>query len=99
MPRFQHEKTRVVVNVDDVTASTLGAGWVSLGDAPAIEASNVPEPHVAASDPAEVEAPAGNASREKWAAYAAHLGIEVADDATRNEIRDNVEQLLGEDED
>lgn len=49
--------------------------------------------------PQEPQAPAGNASREAWAEYAKHLGIEVAEDATRNEIRDNVEQLLGDDED
>lgn len=35
----------------------------------------------------EPKAPAGNASRAAWAEYAAGLGLEVADDATRNDIR------------
>lgn len=32
-------------------------------------------------------APRGNASRDEWAAYAATLGVEVAEDAKRDDIK------------
>ena len=37
-------------------------------------------------DFAEVERPAGNASREVWVEYAETLDYEISDDMTRNEI-------------
>ena len=41
-----------------------------------------------------VQPPAGNASRDEWAAFAAGLGIVVEDSTKRDEIRAQVEQLL-----
>lgn len=38
-----------------------------------------------------LEEPAGNASRDEWAAYAESIGVEFDDDAGRNDIRDAVE--------
>ncbi|WP_431792733.1 hypothetical protein [Microbacterium paraoxydans] len=38
--------------------------------------------------------PAGNASRDEWAAFATGLGIVVEDTTKRDEIRAQVEQLL-----
>jgi len=40
------------------------------------------------------EPPAGNASREEWAAFAKEIGISVDDSVKRDEIRAQVEQLL-----
>lgn len=37
---------------------------------------------------ATVERPAGNGSREEWAAYAETQGVDVTDDMSRNDIRD-----------
>lgn len=47
----------------------------------------VPEPVKA-----EGEAPAGNASRDLWAEHAVSLGIEVPEDAKRDDIKVLVEQ-------
>lgn len=52
-----------------------------------------PEPEREA--PPAVEEPAGNASTEEWAAYAAALGVEVPEDAGREAIKD----LIAEAED
>lgn len=38
-------------------------------------------------DAAQATAPAGNASTEKWADYARSLGVEIAGDASRDEIK------------
>ena len=38
-------------------------------------------------EPTTLEVPAGNASREKWAAYAAQEGVEVEDDMNRDDIK------------
>ena len=47
-----------------------------------------PAPPAATADPqVPTEAPAGNASTEKWAEYARTLGITVAEDATREAIK------------
>ncbi len=40
-----------------------------------------------ADEPSVLEAPAGNASRDKWAAYAEQEGVEVEDDMTRDDIK------------
>lgn len=37
---------------------------------------------------ASVERPAGNASRDEWAAYAEAQGVDVSDDMSRNDLRD-----------
>lgn len=79
------------LTVHEPTVSGVAAlehlGWeVASGDRPAvvpvekIETSSVP-PVV----PGEV--PAGNASREEWAAYAIASGIEVPEDAKRDDIK------------
>ena len=76
-----------------ILAKLAEAGWAEGEAEPVVLKVEVPK------QSAEPEPPAGNASREAWADYAKHLGIEVAEEATRNEIRANVEQLLGDDED
>jgi len=82
------------VRVDEVAAQRLSQReWERLPAAPA--PAPAPEPdgvHEAAAEPlAAVEAapgaPAGNASRGEWAAYAASLGHSV-DGLKRDEIRD-----------
>lgn len=82
-------KKRVAGVTNPATLAKLeAAGWSASREAQA--------PRVAPSEP---EIPAGNASRDAWAEYARHLGITVEDDAKRDEIRANVEALLGDDED
>jgi hypothetical protein len=39
-----------------------------------------------ADEPSTLERPAGNASRDAWAAYAAQEGVEVEDDMKRDDI-------------
>lgn len=80
----------VVIRVDDHTAATLGREWEPVAAGAASKRAAV-----ASSEP---DIPAGNASRDAWADYARHLGITVEDDAKRDEIRANVEALLGDDE-
>jgi hypothetical protein len=55
------------------------------------------EPEAAVVVPAG-EAPAGNATRDAWAAYAQSLGIEVLEDDKREDIKDRVEQRESETE-
>ncbi len=50
-------------------------------------------------DTAELSPPAGNASRDDWAAFAAKIGLEVDASEKRDDIRTRVEALLAEDED
>jgi hypothetical protein len=38
-------------------------------------------------DPEKPEPPAGNAGADKWRDYARSVGIEVADDATRDDVK------------
>lgn len=45
-----------------------------------------------------LEPPAGNASTADWAAYAARLGIDVPDGARRDEIRDLIDSIVGDDD-
>ena len=47
----------------------------------------------------ELTPPAGNASREDWAAFAVRLGIDVSDDQKRDDIKAIVETLLADRED
>lgn len=63
--------------------------WVEVGDhildsssAPAVEPAGLDE-----------DRPRGNASRDEWAAYAQSLGIEVPEDAGREEIKALVDDL------
>ncbi len=52
------------------------------------ESTTPPAPPAATADPqVPTEAPAGNASTEKWAEYARTLGVTVAEDATREAIK------------
>lgn len=44
----------------------------------------------------EVEEPAGNASRESWAAWADHLGVQYGDDDGRDAIKAAVKAHQGE---
>jgi len=41
--------------------------------------------------PAAVERPPGNATTDAWSDYAGHVGVDIDDDATRDEIRDAVD--------
>lgn len=87
MARFRSPHGEVL----DIPAKGVGAiralGWVPV-DKPAQRDESwldyYDEAHV------EIPEPKGNASREEWAAYAAQVGVEVPDGATRNEIRDAV---------
>lgn len=77
--------------IDFLTEHDLTAADV-LATLTAAEKSNdnppaPPAPVEAPSTPAPVEAPAGNASTEKWAEYARTLGIDVAEDASRDSIK------------
>lgn len=56
------------------------------------------EPVVEETNGDDLEPPRGNASREEWAAFAVSLGIEVSEDAKRDEIKVLVEELLADDE-
>lgn len=46
-----------------------------------------------AEEPEVLERPAGNASREKWAAYAAQARVEVTDDMQRDDIKAAVDAV------
>lgn len=46
-------------------------------------------------EPTALERPAGNASREKWAAYASQEGLEVTDDMQRDDIKAAFDQSKG----
>ncbi len=81
----------VVIRVDETTATTLGREWEPIS-------AKEPKEIVPPGDSGEPEIPAGNASRESWAAYATHLGIDVGADAKRDEIRALVENLLGDED-
>lgn len=45
---------------------------------------------------AEPTEPKGNGSREDWAAWADHLGVEYAPEAKRDDIRDAVSEALAD---
>lgn len=92
--RFRNRKTGTSVRVDEVTAERLPRReWERLSVAPAPVPTSEPAAHdEAVPEPlAAVEAapgaPAGNASRGEWAAYAVSLGHSV-DGLKRDEIRD-----------
>ncbi|MGE3835251.1 MAG: hypothetical protein AB7H43_10740 [Acidimicrobiia bacterium] len=53
-----------------------------------------PAPGEPPADPGEEEAPAGNASRPAWAAYAATLGVPVDEGMSRDDIRAAVTTVL-----
>lgn len=59
--------------------------------APAVVTPSDPPPAPPAPPAPPVEKPAPNAGPEKWAAYAASLGIEVPADADKARVRDLVE--------
>lgn len=63
-----------------VDAALAGEPWVPLDERGT--ASEPPQP--------VPSRPAGNASRQAWADYATAVGVDVPDDATRNQIRDLV---------
>lgn len=85
MPRLRNRRTGVVVNVDDDTASRLGADWVdpkAPAEAPKAPVEPVLTPDGASKgEPASPapEAPHGNAGRAKWAEYADSLGVEYSE--------------------
>lgn len=87
MARFRSPYGEVL----DIPAKGVGAiralGWV-----PADKSDQPDESWLDYYDEVRVELPEpkGNASRDEWAAYAAQVGVEVSDDASRNEIRDAV---------
>lgn len=77
--RIHHPDLDRTVDLPDGAARSLcrRRGWVPVDDdAPAAPA---------------VKRPAGNASTEAWAAYADHLGVDLPDGASRDEIRDVVD--------
>lgn len=65
---------------------------VAAGKADAFKARGYKAPGESASSESEDGAPAGNASRDAWAEYAEGLGIEVPEDAKRDDVKALVEQ-------
>lgn len=91
--RFRNRKTGTSVRVDEVTAERLPRReWERMSAAPTPSpAPNSHDAFAGASPEPEAAptggAPAGNASRGEWAAYAVSLGHSV-DGLKRDEIRD-----------
>lgn len=87
MPRFTNVHG-VSCSVSDVEARSLTSDWAPTfgGAAPAVES---PQVESAADEELDAGAPAGNASRADWAAYAESLGIDPGD-MTRDELRQAV---------
>lgn len=95
------EAKRVEGITNPATLKVLSeAGWVEI-DAIADEAydGNETENDTETETVDELVAPAANASRETWAAFAKTLGIEVTDEAKRDEIRELVSALIEADDD
>jgi hypothetical protein len=65
------------------------AGQGSAGKGKAPEPANAPQKPADEPEGGVIE-PKGNASREEWAAYAAHLGVQVPDDSGRDAIKELV---------
>lgn len=75
------------------SGSKAGQGATGKGKAP--------EPATTPQKPADgpesgVSEPKGNASRDEWAAYATHLGLEVSEDAGRDAIKELVAAAAAE---
>lgn len=78
------------VERDDKGNTTQSAVFGPDDDVPSWAQKAITNPDVwdgEADEPTTLEAPAGNASREKWAAYAEQEGVEVEDDMTRDDIK------------
>jgi hypothetical protein len=91
MGRYENLSNHAVFSVDDSKDHRYaGDGYKRLGDSPV--SAPAAEPVTPEANPA----PAGNpgepprggegSGREAWAAHAATLGIELAEDATRDDI-------------
>ena len=65
---------------------------VAADKADAFKARGYKTPGESASSESEEAAPAGNASRDAWAEYAVSLGIEVPEDAKRDDIKALVDE-------
>lgn len=70
----------------DLTPDDAIAKLAATDSAPSADAAQAPAP----------EAPAGNASTEKWADYARSLGVEIAGDASRDEIKAAIDAYKAE---
>jgi hypothetical protein len=93
MSRFENLTTGAVFSVDDSKDHRYtGDGYKRLGAAPEPVSTQVPEPNPNPNPeptPAPVEEPPRNgpgSGREAWATHAAALGVETAEDATRDDI-------------
>ncbi|WP_163185972.1 hypothetical protein [Cellulosimicrobium sp. SL-1] len=75
------------------SGTKAGQGATGKGKAP--EPASTPQKPADAPEGGVAE-PKGNASRDEWAAYAAHLGLEVPDDAGRDAIKDLVAAAAAE---
>lgn len=78
----------------EAARSLTGKGWTVIGDGPAPR----PTGSSAGEDPDEPKvqdpaAPRGNASRDTWAAYAEQIGLQVADEDSREDIKSAVAEL------
>lgn len=84
---------RAVVAESQIVADLKTA--IEIVDATVAEVNKeeVVEALIAATEP--VERPAGNASREAWATYAASTGVGFDEDATRNQIIALVDEKEG----
>jgi hypothetical protein len=94
MGRLTSKVTGVVVNVDDETASALGPEWVAESEASEAPVDETAEPQ-SDGDPVE---PKGNGTREAWAAWADHLGVEYSEDDKREDIKAAIEAAATSDD-
>lgn len=78
----------------------VNGNWYGPGQVPPAEVAELitnpkvwdgEEAELEQSEPERLERPAGNASREKWAAYATQEGVEVKDDMQREDIKSAVD--------
>lgn len=91
MSRFENLTTGAIFSVDDSKDHRYaGEGYKRLGGSPS--PAPVPNPEPSANpepNPAPAEEPPRNgpgSGREAWAAHATALGIDTAEDATRDDI-------------
>lgn len=102
MPFIKAKNGNVVELAEDLVEEFLAQGHAGPFDTAADAAKGVvrvaDESEVPSPDGSEPTEPNRGASKAEWAAWAAHLGIEVPADAGRDAIRDAVEEALAADE-
>lgn len=90
MSRFENLTTGAVFSVDDAKDHRYaGEGFKRVGDSPRPAADPAPAPDPEprpANGPQEPPRGGEGSGREAWATHAGTLGIEFAEDATRDDI-------------